>query len=143
MTCQTSRLRSGWSYEINMFWDIGRAIRHTMRAGGRSRSSCVRPRDFRPSTFTPRPGTTRLATNLLLVFALNFCAFSASAQIPDPNAQQKLPPPPGQSTEPPDSKIRVDVNLVVLHTTVLDDRGRFADGLKAENFRVIEGKDEQ
>jgi Ca-activated chloride channel family protein len=54
-----------------------------------------------------------------------------------------LPPPPGQSTEPPDSKIRVDVNLVVLHTTVLDDRGRFADGLKAENFRVIEGKDEQ
>ena len=35
------------------------------------------------------------------------------------------------------------MNLVVLHTTVLDDRGRFADGLKAENFRVIEGKDEQ
>jgi len=37
----------------------------------------------------------------------------------------------------------VDVNLVVLHTTVLDDRGRFADGLKQDNFRVLEDKAEQ
>jgi hypothetical protein len=37
----------------------------------------------------------------------------------------------------------VDVNLVVLHTTVLDDRQRFADGLKEENFRVFEDKVEQ
>jgi len=37
----------------------------------------------------------------------------------------------------------VDVNLVVLHTTVLDDRGRFADGLKQENFRILEDKVEQ
>lgn len=32
------------------------------------------------------------------------------------------------------------MNLVVLHTTVLDDRQRFADGLKEENFRVFEDK---
>jgi VWFA-related protein len=32
---------------------------------------------------------------------------------------------------------------VVLHTTVLDDRGRFADGLKQEAFRVFEDKVEQ
>ena len=32
---------------------------------------------------------------------------------------------------------------MVLHTTVLDDRQRFADGLKAENFRVFEDKVEQ
>jgi VWFA-related protein len=37
----------------------------------------------------------------------------------------------------------VDVNLVVLHTTVLDDRGRFADGLKQDSFRVLEDKVEQ
>ncbi|GAC1628584.1 MAG: hypothetical protein NVS9B13_26320 [Candidatus Acidiferrum sp.] len=37
----------------------------------------------------------------------------------------------------------MDVNLVVLHTTVLDDRARFADGLKQENFRVFEDKIEQ
>jgi Ca-activated chloride channel family protein len=53
------------------------------------------------------------------------------------------PPPPGQPAAGQDSKIRVDVNLVVLHTTVLDDRGRFADGLKQENFRVLEDKVEQ
>ena len=37
----------------------------------------------------------------------------------------------------------MDVNLVVLHTTVLDDRGKFAEGLKEENFRVFEDKAEQ
>jgi Ca-activated chloride channel homolog len=52
------------------------------------------------------------------------------------------PQPPGPSA-PQDNKIRIDVNLVVLHTTVLDDRGRFADGLKQENFRVFEDKVEQ
>jgi VWFA-related protein len=69
-------------------------------------------------------------------------ALAATAQIPVPNSQ---PLPPGQSANSgsQDPKIRVDVNLVVLHTTVLDDRGRFADGLKEENFRVLEDKAEQ
>jgi Ca-activated chloride channel homolog len=74
--------------------------------------------------------------------ALAFGALHATAQIPVPNSQ---PLPPGQSPNSgsQDPKIRVDVNLVVLHTTVLDDRGRFADGLKEENFRVLEDKAEQ
>ena len=64
------------------------------------------------------------------------------AQIPIPNAQ---PLPPGQdpNARKQGSTIKVDVGLVVLHTTVLDDRGKFADGLKAENFRVFEDKVEQ
>jgi Ca-activated chloride channel family protein len=62
------------------------------------------------------------------------------AQIPVPNAQ---PAPPGQATSGSPQSIKVDVNLVVLHTTVLDDRGRFAEGLKQENFRVLEDKLEQ
>lgn len=53
----------------------------------------------------------------------------------------KQPPPPGQ--QGPGASIKVDVNLVVLHTTVLDDRGKFVDGLKQENFRVMEDKSEQ
>ncbi len=32
---------------------------------------------------------------------------------------------------------------MVLHTTVIDDRGRFADGLKQDSFRVLEDKVEQ
>jgi Ca-activated chloride channel homolog len=66
-------------------------------------------------------------------------ALAALAQIPIPNAQ---PAPPGQASGP-GSNIKVDVNLVVLHTTVLDDRGRFAEGLKQENFRILEDKAEQ
>jgi Ca-activated chloride channel family protein len=66
----------------------------------------------------------------------------ASAQVPIPNSQ---PLPPGQDPNAgkQGSSIKVDVNLVVLHTTVLDDRGRFADGLKEENFRILEDKGEQ
>jgi hypothetical protein len=81
-----------------------------------------------------------LSTFVLCVLALS--VLPLAAQIPVPNAQ---PLPPGQSPNSgsQDPKIRVDVNLVVLHTTVLDDRGRFADGLKEENFRVLEDKAEQ
>ena len=40
-------------------------------------------------------------------------------------------------------KIKIDVDLVVLHTSVLDDRGKFVDGLAQDNFRVYEDKIEQ
>ena len=74
----------------------------------------------------------------VVVCGLTLASF---AQIPVPNAQ---PLPPGQSAESgAGQSIKVDVNLVVLHTTVLDDRGRFAEGLKQENFRVLEDKVEQ
>jgi len=74
----------------------------------------------------------------MLVCALGLASF---AQIPIPNAQ---PAPPGQTSNSGQGQsIKVDVNLVVLHTTVLDDRGRFAEGLKQDNFRVLEDKIEQ
>jgi len=73
---------------------------------------------------------------------LGVFASSAFAQIPVANPT--APPPPGQgNTTTQGSTIISRVNLVVLHTTVLDDRQRFADGLKAENFRVFEDKVEQ
>jgi VWFA-related protein len=76
----------------------------------------------------------------ILLCAIVLLASSASAQLPVPS-----PPPPGQAANSgkQGSSIKVDVNLVVLHTTVLDDRQRFADGLKQENFRVFEDKIEQ
>jgi Ca-activated chloride channel homolog len=83
----------------------------------------------------------------VFLFAALLCAFilspfPASAQLP---VSTPPPPPPGQasSAEKQGSTIKVQVNLVVLHTTVLDDRGRFADGLKQENFRILEDKIEQ
>ena len=85
---------------------------------------------------------TRVFCFAVILCALVFGVSQASAQIPVVNPQ---PPPPGQnsSAEKQGSTIKVQVNLVVLHTTVLDDRGRFADGLKQENFRVLEDKVEQ
>jgi Ca-activated chloride channel homolog len=79
---------------------------------------------------------------------LLFCAavlFSAAASAQIPVASPPPPPPPGQEhrAAKPGSSIKVDVNLVVLHTTVLDDRQRFAEGLNSENFRVFEDKVEQ
>ena len=75
---------------------------------------------------------------LLLVGSL-----SSYAQIPV--ATPPPPPPPGQDSGKPQtgSKIQVDVNLVVLHTTVSDDRGKFVEGLTQDNFRVYEDKTEQ
>jgi Ca-activated chloride channel homolog len=68
---------------------------------------------------------------------------TAFAQLPVPVPPP--PPPPGQNANAGQqgSSIKVDVNLVVLHTTVIDDRQRFADGLKSENFRIFEDKVEQ
>ena len=66
------------------------------------------------------------------------------AQIPVQNAPP--PPPPdqqGTGNSQSGSHIKVDVNLVVLHTTVLDDRGKFVEGLAQDNFRVYEDKVEQ
>ncbi len=39
---------------------------------------------------------------------------------------------------PGDSTISVDVDLVVLHATVRDRKGRFVSGLRKENFQVFE-----
>ncbi len=58
---------------------------------------------------------------------------------PPPGAQQTRPLEPLQQSD----IIKRDVNLVVLHATVLDDRGRFVPDLQQENFRVFEDKVEQ
>jgi len=79
----------------------------------------------------------------ILLCAIVLLAPSVSAQLPVPSPPP--PPPPGQAANSgkQGSSIKVDVNLVVLHTTVLDDRQKFADGLKQENFRIFEDKVEQ
>jgi len=78
-----------------------------------------------------------------VLFSASLFLPSASAQdnpIAVPNSQ---PLPPNQDANRQGGSIKVDVSLVVLHTTVLDDRGKFVDGLKEENFRVFEDKAEQ
>ena len=82
---------------------------------------------------------------MLPALSLPFLLFASSpvfAQDNPLNLPQAQPAPPGQANQQGGS-IKIDVNLVVLHTTVLDDRGKFVDGLKEENFRVFEDKAEQ
>jgi VWFA-related protein len=55
----------------------------------------------------------------------------------------QAPQPANPHTPPPEKKggeytINVDVNLVVLHATVVDKRGRIVNDLKGEDFRVYE-----
>src|SRR5712692_10356186 len=152
MICRTLRPKSAWSCGINMFWDTDQAITRTTRAGARLRSSCAHPKACPPSRSIQEPAITRLRTKtrrssfafLTLLGALLLGAISTFAQIPVQTAPP--PPPPGQETNnnsQSGSRIKVDVNLVVLHTTVLDDRGNFVEGLTQENFRAFEDKVEQ
>jgi Ca-activated chloride channel family protein len=71
--------------------------------------------------------------------------FSSAAHAQIPVASPPPPTAPGQNNNAgkQGSSIKVDVNLVVLHTSVFDDRHRFVDGLKNENFRIFEDKVEQ
>src|SRR5216683_1699610 len=131
MTFRISRQKSAWSCEINMSSAIDQATRLTTRAGASSRSSCAHPRGFRRSTSFPSWDITPRATDFfrclfpslrnlaLLIGAATLFACPVFAQIPIPNS---APPPPGQDP---------------------NDRQRFADGLKSENFRVFEDKVEQ
>ena len=53
------------------------------------------------------------------------------------------PPPPPQEAPAGTYKIKSQVNLVVLHISVLNDRSVFVPGLKEDNFKVLEDKVEQ
>src|SRR5690242_11820328 len=55
----------------------------------------------------------------------------------------QAPAPANPTTLSPEKKgreytINVDVNMVVLHATVLDKKGRMINDLKQDNFRVFE-----
>jgi len=85
----------------------------------------------------PGPRAALLVFSALMVLALAPGA-RAQSPLPPPSAP---PPPPGQQQPSQEGHtIRANVNLVVLHTSVIDERGRFVDGLKEENFRVLEDK---
>jgi VWFA-related protein len=68
---------------------------------------------------------------LCLALTLSNCLFSQNPQPANPHN----PPAEKKGRE---YTINVDVNLVVLHATVLDKRGHMVNDLKPEDFRVYE-----
>ncbi len=123
--------------------DINQAIYVTTAPGGKSKSSCLRPKGFRLSTFTPRLDITRRLNKLsafTLILAATLALSAASplrAQVPSQPAAPQAP------SESPDYSIKKDVSLVVLHVSVVNDRGQFVPGLKETDFRVAEDKVDQ
>src|SRR6516162_844608 len=129
MICPILRRKLAWSCATNMSWDTNQAITSTTPGGAKLRSNCGHPRVSLPCLSTPRPDTTPRPTrpffrfgafrltlaSLLLMFlhAPARCAAQIPVNVPPP------PPPQGQQPGTPQGgKIKVDVNLVVLHTTV-------------------------
>ena len=87
-----------------------------------------------------------LGRNFLIVLAALFAVTSAQAQNPSPISPTPGPPPPPGMPAPQNQKggvIKSSVDLVVLHTTVVDDRGNFVADLKEGSFHVFEDKVEQ
>jgi Ca-activated chloride channel homolog len=74
--------------------------------------------------------------------------FAPGAFAQQPFPPSAPPPPPGQEPsvtreKQEGYKIRRDVSLVVLHTSVFDERGRFVEELKEDSFRILEDKVQQ
>jgi Ca-activated chloride channel homolog len=86
-------------------------------------------------------GSPRFLASFLAICLLAAVGVRAQSPLPPPSAP---PPPPGQqSADQQGHTIHANVNLVVLHTSVIDERGSFVEGLKEENFRILEDKLQQ
>jgi VWFA-related protein len=71
-------------------------------------------------------------------FALLWVALTLSRGLFGQTPQPANPHTPPAEKKGREYTINVDVNLVVLHATVLDKRGRIVNDLKPEDFRVYE-----
>jgi Ca-activated chloride channel homolog len=101
-----------------------------------------------PATDTSRRATKQNFRFFALVLAAVALGGLAAAQDSAPPLLQSTvpspPPPPGMQQQPlQKGGIKRDVDLVVLHATVVDNRGNFVSDLKGDNFRVFEDKVEQ
>ena len=83
----------------------------------------------------------------LTVLGILFLLMSTTPFSKAQNPGQVPPPPPPEPEKPvadPNGyKIQRDVNLVILHVSVVDEHGQFVPGLLQSNFRVFEDKAEQ
>jgi Ca-activated chloride channel family protein len=86
-----------------------------------------------------------------LLFCVLCAGFLLAAQDPqkapaDTAAPAAPPPPPDAAQDPsqdPRYRLNVNVELVNVTATVLDEQGKYMDGLKLEDFKVFEDGQEQ
>ena len=83
------------------------------------------------------------------ILFLGICALCAGVVSitahPQATSQQVAPPPETPTLDPQDPryKLNVEVELVNVTTTVLDEQGKYMDGLKLDDFQVFEDGQEQ
>src|SRR6266550_6873291 len=84
---------------------------------------------------------------ILIICICALCAGVASitARPQQDASQQAAPPPepPAADAQDPRYKLNVEVELVNVTATVLDDQGKYMDGLKLADFQVFEDGAEQ
>ena len=95
----------------------------------------------------PERAITRPAINfakicVLFVLAILLASPCLLAQNQNP-LPPSPPPPPTPGAQNQSHAIKNVVDLVVLHTTVVDEKGNFVPDLTRDNFRVFEDKIEQ
>ncbi|MBI1750935.1 MAG: VWA domain-containing protein [Acidobacteria bacterium] len=78
-----------------------------------------------------------------LVVLLTICALLTCPAFAQSPAQLSHSPAALDKTRPGEKRIRVDVDLVLVNTTVTDPYNRLVTGLERENFRVFEDNQEQ
>src|SRR5438876_9836765 len=69
-----------------------------------------------------------------------------AAQAPQQSSDQVATPPaapPADPSQDPKYRLNVNVELVNVTATVLDDQGKYMDGLKLDDFQVFEDGQEQ
>ena len=95
----------------------------------------------------PERAITRPAINFAKIFVLFVLAILLASPGLLAQNQNPLPPspppPPTPGAQNQSHAIKNVVDLVVLHTTVVDEKGNFVADLTRDNFRVFEDKIEQ
>jgi Ca-activated chloride channel family protein len=95
----------------------------------------------------PERAITRPAINFAKIFVLSVLAILLASPCLLAQNQNPLPPspppPPTPGAQNQSHAIKNVVDLVVLHTTVVDEKGNFVPDLTRDNFRVFEDKIEQ
>src|ERR1039458_1533429 len=109
--------------------DTDQAAAHMMASGARLRSSYIRHKACHRLPSPPRAVISHRVTNRFSTFVLSIFFFAlflacpfARAQNPPPILTPSAPPPPPGAQPSPDRRLKSDVELVVLHVTVADEK---------------------
>src|SRR2546427_1016110 len=84
-----------------------------------------------------------LIVGLLCVLCAGVVVIAAQNPPQTPAQEKTAPPAPADPAQDPRYRLNVNVELVNVTATVLDEQGKYMDGLRLEDFQVFEDGEEQ